>query len=409
MGTKVLLAATIDRPATARIAGALARLGCHVDVLCPHEAPVCHSRYVNLRHPYRALSPLTALRDALSITRPNLAIPCDERALAHMLKLIAQEPQSREAACLARSLGAPQNYASLTSRAHFMDACRELGIAVPETRALERESDLDAALESLGLPAVLKTDGSWGGEGVVIAETREQAHAAWRKLSQPASALRSLARALIRSDAHHLHSAMAKPARPKISIQTYVSGNPATTSFACWQGDVVGLVHTDVVATTSATGPASVVQRADRPAMDEAACAVARRFGLSGLHGLDFMRNAQGKLFLVEINPRATQTSYLAFGKGRDPLCGLVQAASGKNCRPRTASSNNPLVALFPQEWSRNPASPYLKTAFHDIPWDDPDLLRAWLAVTPPAPARPESVIHPPARSRVYGLETLAS
>jgi hypothetical protein len=143
--------------------------------------------------------------------------------------------------------------------------------------------------------------------------------------------------------------------------------------------------------------------------MELAARAVARRFGLSGLHGLDFIRDRRGEVFLLEINPRATQTSYLAFGSGRDPLSGLVEAASGTPCRARVPCTVNPLIALFPQELSRNPASPYLKTAFHDIPWDDPDLLRAWLAVTPPRPARKEVVMQPQARSRVYELETLAS
>lgn len=409
MGTKILLAATLGWPATARIAGGLVHIGCHVDVLCPQEAPVRHSRYVNLRHPYRALSPVTSLRDALSISQPDLVIPCDDRAVQHMLRLIALEPESREGACLKRSLGVPENYARLMSRGGFMDECRALGIAVPQTIALKRESELDAALEALGLPAVLKTDGSWGGDGVVIANTREEAHAAWRKLSQPVSALRSFARAVIRSDAHHIHALMAKPLRPAISIQKFISGNPATTAFAAWQGDVLGTVHTDVVARACATGPASVVQRVDSAAMELAAHAVARRFGLSGLHGLDFIRDTRGEVFLLEINPRATQTAYLAFGAGRDPLSGLVEAASGATCRARVATTANPLIALFPQEWSRNPASPYLKSAFHDIPWDDPDLLRAWLAVTPPSPAREEIVMHPQTRSRVYSVETLAS
>jgi hypothetical protein len=409
MGTKILLAATLGWPATARIAGGLARIGCHVDVLCPQEAPVRHSRYVNLRHPYRALSPVTSLRDALSISRPDLVIPCDDRAVQHMLRLIALEPRSREAASLTRSLGVPGNYAHLMSRGSFMAECRNLAIAVPETIALKRQSELDAALEALGLPAVLKTDGSWGGDGVMIANTREEAHAAWRKLSQPVSAIRSFARAVIRSDAHHIHAMMAKPVRPAISIQKFIAGNPATTAFACWQGETVGMVHTDVVARACTTGPASVVQRVESAAMEIAARAVARRFSLSGLHGLDFIRTTRGEVFLLEINPRATQTSYLAFGRGRDPLSGLVEAASGATCHARAASSDNPLIALFPQEWSRNPASPYLKSAFHDIPWDDPDLLRAWLAVTPPAPAREEAAVHPQARSRVYSMETRAS
>jgi hypothetical protein len=409
MGLKILLAATMGWPATARIAGGLNRFGCHVDVLAPAEAPVRHSRYVNLRHAYRALSPMMSLRDALSISRPDLVIPCDDRAVQHMLRLHELEPASREAACVARSLGTPENYAAIMSRGTFMAECEELGIAVPETIGLAKQSDLDAALDVVGLPAVLKADGSWGGEGVVIAETREEAHAAFRKLSTPASPLRSLARAVLRNDAHHLQAAIAKPAEPAISIQSFIPGNPATTAFACWKGEVVGMIHSDVVAASSATGPASVVHRIDCVDMEAAARAIAHRFHLSGLHGLDFIRNADGKVFLLEINPRATQTSYLAFGPGRDLLSGLIEAASGERCRARIPVTDNHLVALFPQEWARDPSSPYLKAAFHDIPWDDPDLLRAWLAITPRGPARKTAALHPSAKKRVYGLETIPS
>ena len=38
-------------------------------------------------------------------------------------------------------------------------------------------------------------------------------------------------------------------------------------------------------------------------------------------------------------------------------------------------------VALFPQEWARNAESPYLTNAYHDVPWDDPDLLEASVAI----------------------------
>jgi len=409
MGLRILLAATMSWPATARIAGGLDRFGCHVDVLCPAEAPVRHSRYVNLRHIYRALSPVMSLRDALSVSRPDLVIPCDDRAVQHMLRLHEMEPQSREGQCIAHSLGMPENYRAIMSRGIFMDECRELGIPVPHTVKLAGQSELDAALERVGLPAVLKTDGSWGGEGVIAAETREEAHAAYRKLSLPASPLRSLARAVLRNDAHHLHAAIAKPVARQISIQSFIPGDPATTAFACWKGEVAGMIHTDVVVSSRPTGPASVVRRIDCAEMEAAARAIAHRFHLSGLHGLDFIRNADGKMFLLEINPRSTQTSYLAFGPGRDLLAGLLEGASGERYRARMPATANHLVALFPQEWARDPSSPYLKAAFHDIPWDDPDLLRAWLAVTPPRYARCATPMHLAAKKRVYGLETIPS
>ena len=34
------------------------------------------------------------------------------------------------------------------------------------------------------------------------------------------------------------------------------------------------------------------------------------------------------------------------------------------------------LIALFPQEWQRDPSSPLLREAYHDAPRTQPELLR---------------------------------
>jgi hypothetical protein len=33
-------------------------------------------------------------------------------------------------------------------------------------------------------------------------------------------------------------------------------------------------------------------------------------------------------------------------------------------------------VALFPQEWKRDPASQWLSRAFHDVPFEEPEMLQ---------------------------------
>lgn len=379
MGQHFLLAATTIWPATARIAGGLAQLGGQVDALCPSGAAVHQSRFVNLRHAYHALSPLTSLRDALSISKPDLVIPCDDRAVQHLLRLAEQEPGTPAAEVIARSLGAPENYAAIMSRNNLMEAARELGLAVPQTIAMANKSELEPALEKIKFPAVLKADGSWGGEGVAIVHNREEARVAFRRLTQPVSLLRSIARAVRRSDMHHLTMMMTQ-AQPAITLQQFIPGKPATTAFACWKGEVKATIHMDVVMANGSTGPATVLKRVECTDMEAAARAIAWRFGLSGLHGLDFIRDASGTAYLLEINPRATQMSYLPLGRGRDLLAGLVEGLTAVKRMPRPAATANDLIALFPQEWMRDPASPYLKSAFHDIPWEDPGVLRAWLA-----------------------------
>jgi hypothetical protein len=49
---------------------------------------------------------------------------------------------------------------------------------------------------------------------------------------------------------------------------------------------------------------------------------------------------------------------------------------------PESATSLPSRVALFPQEWVRDPNSQHLKAGvFHDVPWDEPDLVDAYVAM----------------------------
>ena len=366
---KILLSTTVRWPSAARLAGALSESGCEVDALFPDNHPLAASRYPVRRHAYRALAPLRSLRAAIEASKPYLVVACDDRAVAHLRDLYAKTPLP----CIERSLGDPSRYEAFASRSGFVTAAREAGIAAPETVSVDDEATLDFAIRMMGLPAVLKSDGSWGGDGVAVVQTAAEAKAAWRKMTARPSRLRGLVRAIRRGDAHHL----LKYARPSVCLQRYIPGTPATTSFVCRDGQVLAANHFDVVATKGAAGPASVVRRIDDSTMEDAARRLAARFRLSGLHGLDYVRDKAGKPHLIEINPRATQTSHLSFGTGRD-LCAALAGTQQRRAIPGRE------VALFPQEWSRDRASPWLKAAHHDVPWDDPRVIdRCLTGATP--------------------------
>jgi predicted ATP-grasp superfamily ATP-dependent carboligase len=194
-----------------------------------------------------------------------------------------------------------------------------------------------------------------------------------------------MVRAIRRSDAHFLRAAIeAHP--PAISVQQFVPGRPATTSFACWQGKLLAANHFEILAAQEANGPASVLRRFENEEMQRAAARLAARFELSGLHGLDYIRDETGSSHLIEINPRSPQTSYLAFGADHD-LVGALVARLNKTAQAPRAYVSGDTVALFPQEWMRDPASPYLTTAFHDVPWDDPALIQSWMESRAARPA----------------------
>jgi hypothetical protein len=94
------------------------------------------------------------------------------------------------------------------------------------------------------------------------------------------------------------------------------------------------------------------------------------------LYGLDYMRDDGGRVFLLEINPRATPTAHLALGPGRDLAAALLTAA-GHPVPDRPAVTRKACIALFPQELKRDPNSPHLTAAYHDLPLDDSRLAAA--------------------------------
>ncbi len=405
MADRILLYATVSWPSAARYAGGFEAAGCDVFALSPNGAPVKASRYVVENYLYRPLAPLSSLRKAIRKSAADLIVACDDRAIAHLLRLHQSEKRRAPAiaALVARSLGIPENYSRILSRSDSLSELRALGVRVPETLPVTSEAELDNCLAITGFPAVLKSDGSWGGDGVVIAQTREEARSAYRRLSNAPARWRSLARSVRRSDAHFLLAAL-KPTPSAVCVQRFISGHSAASAFAASKGEIAGAFHYDVVVAQGTIGPPNVIRRVDCEEMDAACRAVAKCFGLSGLHGLDFVRDATGAVHLIEINPRATQGGSLPFGAGRDLPSALAASIAGRSVDAREAIDKD-VVVFFPREWQRDPASPYLKSGYHDVPWNDPAIVSAILGVPLKRPSRALRRLPPVAPARTIGIE----
>lgn len=354
----ILLATTNVYSAAARLAVAFAACGARVEAVFPRGHPLDFSRWLARAHRYWPLSGEASFAEAIAAAAADLVIPCDDRALALLLRLKGCE------ALLARSLGPKESYRVLTARAASMAAARAEGIVAPLTLAVASLAQLPAALDRVGLPCVMKSDFSWGGEGVKFVGDRAEAERAFIALAGPPSRLRSLARAGLRRDLHFLEAAR-HPVKATVNLQSLVEGTPATSVFAARDGVVLAAQHMDVLSWRGDSGPASLMARVADPAMAEAARKLAARFKLSGLHGLDFVRDAGGTPHLIEVNPRATQICHL-------PLdADLPAALLGAPARPAVTRARE--IALFPQflRLSGLPAE-----VWRDLPDDDPGRLR---------------------------------
>jgi predicted ATP-grasp superfamily ATP-dependent carboligase len=111
--------------------------------------------------------------------------------------------------------------------------------------------------------------------------------------------------------------------------------------------------------------------------MTAAARSIARHLQLSGLYGFDFVLDDDTKQAkLIEINPRATQINHFPACAGPDLPTALFGSLSGETATNPAERASHDEVALFPQEWQRDPNSELLSTVFHDVPYEEPELLR---------------------------------
>lgn len=369
---------------------AMANAGCTVDAVCPPRHPLSKTSAVRQTHAYHSLTPLTSFADAIAAARPDLIVPGDDFAARLLHRLYYREQRCGEAgelvcSLIERSLGTPASFPVVFARAAFMEFAREEGIRVPETAVIADIDDLGKWIAQMGLPTVLKADGTSGGEGVRVVHTIEEAERSFRALQAPSlvNLAQQAKRALVEQDKTFVWSALLRR-RTVVNAQRFVAGREATSAVACWNGTVLAALHFEVLGKQYSAGPSSVVRLMENAEISGAAERIVRRLNLSGLHGLDFMLETRtGDAYLIEMNPRAAQVEHLTLGPGRDLPAALCAAVSGKPVKPGPKVTEKDTIALFPQEWIRNRASAFLESGYHDVPWGETELVRACVVSCP--------------------------
>ena len=415
MKPTVLLATTARWIPTARLAMALASAGFRVEAVCPSGHPLTKTGVATKTYSYRGLRPLSSFANAIAAAKPDLIVPGDDLATFHLHQLHQKEREHRRngelRALIERSLGAPESFPTVFQRAAFLELAQELNVRSPRTEVIADSADLRSWAANVGFPIALKADGTSGGDGVKIAFNLEEAENAFRALSAPPLLVRALKRTLVDQDDTLLRPSLLRR-HSIVNAQVFVAGREATSAIACWQGAVLASLHFEVVKKAQALGHATVVRVIENQEMSIAAERLVQRLHLSGLHGLDFMLEGKtGKAHLIEINPRSTQVGHLTLGLGRDLPAALYSAISGMPVRPARKVTEKDTIALFPQEWIRDETSPFLRSCYHDVPWQVPELVgacvlsrrkqhswyasKARLKSTPPVELLPPDLITP--------------
>jgi len=404
---KVLVAATSRWVPTARLAMALSNAGCTVEAVCPRRHPLSKTNAVRRTYTYHGLAPLKSFKAAIAATSPDLIVPADDLATQHLHDLQRRgrrggSAEAQTCALIEHSLGAVGSFPVVFERNAFMEAAGQEDIRVPKTRVIENADDLRKHVGDLGFPLVLKANGTSGGDGVRITQTLEEAQRALRALQAPPLFARAAKRALLDQDATLLWPSLFRR-RFVVNAQAYVMGREATSTIVCWKGSILAALHFEVLKKMHAAGHAAVLRLIEHPEMSVAVEKMARRLNLSGFYGFDFMLEAHTEnAYLIEINPRTTQVGHLALGAGRDLAAALYAALSGDSVSASPKVTDKDTIALFPQEWMRDPASEFLQSGYHDVPWEEPALLddcirksrtqRAWYMKQTPSAVRSPSL-----------------
>ncbi len=378
---KILLAATNWWPHSARLAIALSDAGCEVQAVFPRRGnPLSQLAFVRA-FPYSPWRPLQSLHSAIMASAPSVVIPCDDRAARHLYELHGRansEGDSDLADLIENSLGPAAAYPILNSRYEILKVAREAGISTPEMSLIQTDADIDSWCARRESPWVLKADGTSGGFGVKILHSESAARKLAAAMRRPMNIVVALKRAAIDRDCFVAED-LAPHFPPAAMVQEYVTGRPANIAVFAFQGEVLAAIGVEVAVAYSETGSATVVRVVESPAMLQAAKALVKRLSLSGFYGLDFMIERDSDVpLLVEVNARVTPQCHIRLGNGRDLVNALCMVLTGRVGSLKCVTKSG-IIAYFPQAWDCNSWSEFLHNAYHDVPWEEPALVRELL------------------------------
>jgi hypothetical protein len=392
---KALVLATADWPLAAFLALGLWRNGFAVEGLCPRRHALRNTAAVEHCFLFSSASPVRSLLRAIRRSAPTVLVPTDDRSVYVIYDLharclrggISDSPEIIR--LIERSLGKPEAFSIARSKAALIRLARANGIRIPETREINSVDELIAHCDSKTPPFVLKQDGTYGGLGVIVAPSKDEAVRAFHRLRVRAkiNAGRDL---LFKGNARPLLAMLTSPPST-ISVQQHIEGRPANRAVLCWQGRVLaGTSVMTLEADPFPNGPATVVEFIRDPEIDNAVETLVSSLGLSGFCGFDFILDGQtARSYLLELNPRATSAAWLGTKPRSDLSAALFRAVVAETCSAVAMPSGDgdelegEKAALFPQEWLRSEKSAYLAAAYHRVPWQDRQLLRYLIASAP--------------------------
>lgn len=364
-----------------RLPSALTRSGFATYVLCPKKSFISYTKYLadSITYPTWTYSRSKIfyffILYSLIKFRPEKVIPGDEEALLALQNLsnfFERLPFLSEQILIIRnSIGPKDTDELLLSKSVFVECCKEWGVKVPSNQKVKSLSEALEAGRKMNFPLVIKLDEGYGGSGVFICHTEEELINNFSKISQ-FSFFKKLKAFFQRNFFITLKNEM------NISIQQYVKGITGATPFFASKGKMLASNSMLKIQTyPDKTGPSSVVQGLNSEEMKKNASLIAKKINYNGFGSLDFIQEeGTNDIYIIELNPRPVPLTHFSDELVAYDLCKTFF----RSCNDLDLDQKefkNFTIALFPNEKKRDLKSPYLKSAYHDVPHDDPKLFEA--------------------------------
>jgi hypothetical protein len=371
----LILATEPDWLGIARLPEALKRVGFRVGVMCPRGSPIGFTSFVDRR--WLIDETVTTIAGTHKIIQhvvdewlPERIVPGDDKA-AHVLhNMLATRTDPGRASplrtLLLNSLGDPERYREIMLKSALPETAGACAVEIPPALVLPGDAEAAAFVQEHAFPVMLKPDFGVAGSGLAFCQTDGELR-------------------------EHLERLRANK-RAAFTLQKFIEGQSAGVSCVASQGRLLEAIIYASDRRVYDYGPTAVSRRLDRPDIIAATGRLIRHFGFNGFAGLDFIIEGRtGKALLLEFNPRPAPMAARAHLMGVD-LAGAYMAAL-TNTEPQHCEAVTGMIALFPQEWMRDPESPFLHTAWHDVPWNDPELLQHLVGRCAKKPAHVHSEI----------------
>ena len=379
MTVPVLLVSTATRwYGTARTPRALAKAGFEVTLLTPRNSLAEKSRFVT-RVAYLAddATPLDWIHAVAATVRavaPVQVMPCDDMSF-RLLAMLAVSPPAQlqpalqaELANLVRtSLGDPAHYLTSVNKTLLSPAAARAGIRVPAHAVVAAPDEAVAFAREHRYPVVIKQPFTTAGEGLRIAAGESELVIAVNAL------------------------AASKPddfepdASRRVIVQQHIDGPVCYQNVAAWQGRILaGYAGDRLQANGGSMAPGTVVRYRHAPELRESSERFVQAFGISGLFSSKYLiERDSGLAYLVEIDRRISPATHYGAVFGVDLCSALYAAINGTKAmtRPSLDPGEERVFVEFPGEWLRDPQSRWLRAHAVDVPWDDPGLFDAMLAL----------------------------